>query len=89
MQNVVARYQNLFLRSEEGMGVLGHMLDEVQFFDPPTTDAQAGDQDHCKIILRRCGIGTGLKGRDYVKALRMAMLPGAVPGDDTKDTNEV
>jgi len=77
-EQVDRHYQAHFLHSRLGPKVLGMMLDEADFFDIAQDNEQKLQQDHCKLLLARCGIGLGLKGEDYVRALMNKKIEASI-----------
>ena len=73
-------YQDLFLNSPLGPKVLGDMIDTAELLDHPENEIQANLQSSVKMILARCGIGLGLSGEQYVRALMKGKI--AVEGED-------
>ncbi len=62
-------FQDLLLKSPLGPKVLGKMVDEVHLLDIAADPEQQIAQNEIKIILTRCGIGLGMTGQQYVRAL--------------------
>jgi len=62
-------FQDLFLGSKLGPKVLGKMLTEVSFLNIPETEDKQIAQNFMKKILALCGIGLGMTGEQYVRAL--------------------
>jgi len=62
-------FQDLFLRSKLGPKVLGKIVDEVHFMEVADDEEWQSSQNVVKIIMDRCGIGEGITGLQYVKAL--------------------
>ena len=62
-------FQDLFLRSPLGPKVLGKILDEAEFMLIADEEQLQMAQNMVKIILDRCGIGLGMTGEQFVRAL--------------------
>lgn len=67
-------YQDLYLKSPLGPKVLGKMVDAVGLLDIAQDHEFQIAQNEIKIILTRCGIGLGMTGEQYVRALMTKML---------------
>lgn len=87
-QNVDKDFQDFFLKSPLGPKVLGKILDNVEFLDIPEDEEQQVKQDHVKRILRDCGIGLGLTGEQYVRALMTKALTTGQEMIEVEDGNE-
>ena len=52
-------YRELF-RSKEGRIVFTHMLEELSFFDPATTQEAQSLKNYASLLIYRCGFRTSL-----------------------------
>jgi hypothetical protein len=72
--NVDKDFQDLFLKSPLGPKVLGMIVDEVGLLDIASGPQQQIAQDQVKTILSHTGIGLGMSGEQYVRALAKGKL---------------
>ncbi len=77
-------YQDLFLKSPLGPKVLGKMVDESCLLERPEDNEQClAAQNVVKMILTRCGIGEGMSGERYIRALAGKKIENvAASGED-------
>ena len=61
--------QDFFIKSPLGPKVLGKLLDDCGFLDIAQDQNNQVEQNHMKLILSWSGIGLGLTGEQYVRAL--------------------
>ncbi len=61
--------QDFFLKSPLGPKVLGKLLDDCGFLDIAQDENNQVEQNNMKLILSWAGIGFGLTGEQYVRAL--------------------
>ena len=81
-------YVALFLRSPLGPKVLGKMIDSVDLLNIAQDTEFQGAQNEIKIILSHCGIGYGLSGQQYVKALMGKNAVNVLSTDEVIDGDE-
>lgn len=81
-------FQDLFLRSPLGPRVLGKIVDEVDLLNiADNAEAQIA-QNEVKIILTRAGIGLGMTGEQYVRALAGKKLENVKEDEDNEQTGD-
>ena len=71
-------FQNLFLKSPAGPKVLGMMLVNCNFFGIAETAEQQGAQNYMKLVLSWTGIGWGMPGDRYIRALAGSKVQSAL-----------
>lgn len=80
-------FQDLFLgKNPLGQKVLGKLVDEVCLLEKPEDNEQSlAAQNVVKMILTRCGIGAGMTGLKFVRALAGKKLENLEGEDEESD----
>lgn len=81
-------FQDLFLKSPLGPKVLGKILDDCNFCDIAGSQEEQMEQNHTKLILTWSGIGMGMTGLQYVKALAGHKVTNALEPDAGEDEED-